>query len=51
MVEDSKKAVELLESKGNPCIHHGVTESSNYSVVDTRESLGFLTNVKMRRES
>ena len=49
MVEDSAKAVEFLAEKGNPLIHHGGTPESNYSIVDTRESLGFLTNVKMQK--
>lgn len=49
MVEDSAKAVEFLAEKGNPLIHHGGTPESNYNIVDTRESLGFLTNVKMQK--
>lgn len=49
MVEDSAKVVSFLEQKGNPCIHHGGTPESNYSIVDTRESLGFLMNVKMQK--
>jgi hypothetical protein len=49
MVEDSAKVVSLLEKKGNPRIHHGGTPESNYSIVDTRESLGFLMNVKMQK--
>jgi tRNA A58 N-methylase Trm61 len=49
MVEDSEKAVEFLEKKGNPRIHYGGTPESNYNVVDTRESLGFLINVKMQK--
>jgi len=51
MVEDSKKAVEFLEKKGNPLIHYGGTPDQNYNVVDTRESLGFLMNVKMNRKT
>ncbi|MFA6506055.1 MAG: VOC family protein [Treponemataceae bacterium] len=49
MVEDSAKAVEFLEAKGNPLIHHGGTSQSNYNIVDTRESLGVLLNVKMQK--
>jgi hypothetical protein len=51
MVEDSAKAVEFLEKKGNPKIHHGGTPNSNYNIVDTRKSLGCMLNVKMNRES
>jgi len=50
MVEDSKKAVDLLEKKGNPCIHYGGSDVSNYNIVDARESLGFLVNVKMQKK-
>ena len=50
MVEDSAKAVELLEKKGNPKIHHGGTADSNYNIVDTRKSLGCMLNVKMNRQ-
>jgi hypothetical protein len=49
MVEDSGKAVEFLEKRGNPRIHHGGTPEQNYNIVDTRESLGFLMNVKMQK--
>ena len=51
MVEDSAKAVRTLEEMGSPCIHHGGTPASNYNVVDTREALGFLMNVKMQKPS
>jgi hypothetical protein len=50
MVEDSEKVVDFLAQKGNPRIHHGGTPESNYSIVDTRESLGFLMNVKMQKQ-
>jgi hypothetical protein len=50
MVEDSTKVVDFLAKKGNPRIHHGGTPESNYSIVDTRESLGFLMNVKMQKQ-
>jgi methylmalonyl-CoA/ethylmalonyl-CoA epimerase len=50
MVEDSTKVVDFLAQKGNPRIHHGGTPESNYSIVDTRESLGFLMNVKMQKQ-
>ena len=49
MVEDSGKVVDFLGRKGNPCIHHGGTPESNYNIVDTRDSLGFLLNVKMQK--
>jgi methylmalonyl-CoA/ethylmalonyl-CoA epimerase len=49
MVEDSAATVKFLEQKGNPRIHHGGTPQSNYTIVDTRESLGFLLNVKMQK--
>ena len=49
MVEDSAATVKFLEQKGNPRIHHGGTPQSNYSIVDTRDSLGFLLNVKMQK--
>ncbi|MEI6875133.1 MAG: VOC family protein [Spirochaetota bacterium] len=49
MVEDSEKTVEFLAKKGNPRIHHGGTPEQNYNIVDTRESLGFLLNVKMQK--
>jgi len=49
MVEDSARVVRFLEQKGNPRIHHGGTPESNYNIVDTRESLGFLMNVKMQK--
>jgi len=49
MVEDSAASVKFLEEKGNPAIHHGGTPQSNYTIVDTRESLGFLLNVKMQK--
>ena len=49
MVPDSAKAVQELEKAGNPCIHYGGTEKSNYNVVDCRESLGFYMNVKMQK--
>jgi hypothetical protein len=51
MVEDSAKAVDFLEKKGNPKIHHGGTPNSNYNIVDTRKSLGCMLNVKMNREA
>jgi len=51
MVEDSAKVVSFLEQKGNPRIHHGGTPESNYSIVDTRDSLGVLLNVKMQKQS
>jgi methylmalonyl-CoA/ethylmalonyl-CoA epimerase len=50
MVEDSAKAVKVLEQMGNPCVHHGGTPASNYNVVDCRESLGFMMNVKMQKQ-
>ena len=49
MVPDSAKAVKELEKAGNPCIHYGGNEKSNYNVVDCRESLGFYMNVKMQK--
>ncbi|HUZ17161.1 MAG TPA: VOC family protein [Spirochaetia bacterium] len=51
MVEDSAKAVKFLDAKGNKRIHHGGTADSNYNIVDTRDTLGFLLNVKMNRTS
>lgn len=49
MVDDSSRAVDILESKGNPRIHYGGTPESNYNIVDTRKSLGCLLNVKMQK--
>jgi Glyoxalase/Bleomycin resistance protein/Dioxygenase superfamily len=49
MVGDSERAVEFLEKRGSPRIHHGGTPESNYNIVDTRESLGCLLNVKMQK--
>lgn len=49
MVEDSAKAVGILEEKGNPKIHYGGTPQSNYTIVDTRDTLGCLLNVKMQK--
>jgi len=45
-VKDSEKAVSFLEERGNPRLHYGGTLESNYSIVDTRKSLGVLLNVK-----
>jgi methylmalonyl-CoA/ethylmalonyl-CoA epimerase len=49
MVPDSAKAVKELEKAGNPCIHFGGNEKSNYNVVDCRKTLGFFMNVKMQK--
>jgi methylmalonyl-CoA/ethylmalonyl-CoA epimerase len=51
MVEDSAKAVKFLEAKGNKKIHHGGNPDSNYNIVDTTKSLGFMLNVKMNRNA
>ena len=50
LTEPDEKVVDFLAQKGNPRIHHGGTPESNYSIVDTRESLGFLMNVKMQKQ-
>ncbi len=49
MVNDSAESVRFLESKGNKRIHWGGSADSNYNIIDTRKSLGFLLNVKMNR--